>query len=896
MGMEEKNHTCAGFFSWMFFCILLSTTTSSVPSSIHCEILEHANITCYWSAVSLDHTNYTLSVNKTNCGTNSMIVGSCTTTNTQCSVTIGSLSHCFCVDVMAQSCSKSTRSPPHCFNGIDAVKLYPPEIISLATVPGKTQCLRLKWIDHMSENVPSESNFRNIQIEYSTSYQSQSWKMNASLHDWQKDLCGLHPGTKYSVRVRAQDTRAAQHWSSWSTITQATTPEAAPTAAPEMWRHIQPVGTNAQRLITLLWKPLLWPDTNGVILHYTALCWNNLDSGHWDCGDIDSSSTSCVFSVSAQPCTCNLSASNCAGTSPAASMYIPREQDTVLPAPESISITPLDDFQLNVVWKVAIDLSEASFVVEWFLIPNNTACALHWKILNGSTRNFIITDGLQPEVPYNVSVRVFHNNAVGAARFATAFTRQGVPSVGPTLEVLQTASDCVTLKWRALPLEILRGFIQNYIVLYQISGKMKSQVLGRNVEQFSLTDLSPGEYSFCVTANTVAGDAAGPWVTVVVWSDNIPVMAIVLCAVGFLLIVVILLSQAVRIQQSLCPAIPDPSKSNLSSWPSISSRQLPVLDFKPSPPPLLKPIFVGRLPGTCDYHHHEESQVWAFSKYINFYTPVMANTDKRTSEPTFSKLDDEEMTEDLTTDFSHQNSIMTKLQSSIQPDSSSSFSAVPDSYLDIDMVDTGLCERNFEICQETNTFSSPPLSTSCGRVDTLDNDHLHKKNIMSRLKSCCYTHVSTSCLPVTESYHDLCTLNQNFCNPLPKSSLSETHLSSSYHPVSEPSLECDGYITVDAADFLHQSMSKTGACGYIHLSTSYLPVPLSNSDSALKETDSSTFLYKNSLKSCCFNYAQTLDSHSSLDFEIDDVYRTLEPDECPLQKHNTEDSADLLRS
>lgn len=50
--------------------------------------------------------------------------------------------------------------------------------------------------------------------------------MNAVLHDWRMDLCGLHPGTKYLVRVRAQDKRAEKHWSSWSGSAEATTAEA----------------------------------------------------------------------------------------------------------------------------------------------------------------------------------------------------------------------------------------------------------------------------------------------------------------------------------------------------------------------------------------------------------------------------------------------------------------------------------------------------------------------------------------------------------------------------------------------------------------------------------------------------------------------------------------------
>lgn len=36
-----------------------------------------------------------------------------------------------------------------------------------------------------------------------------------------------------------------------------------------------------------------------------------------------------------------------------------------------------------------------------------------------------VLEGVHPETPYNVSVRVLHNNTAGAARFAIAFTKQG---------------------------------------------------------------------------------------------------------------------------------------------------------------------------------------------------------------------------------------------------------------------------------------------------------------------------------------------------------------------------------------------------------------------------------------------------------------------------------------
>ncbi|XP_034170468.2 interleukin-31 receptor subunit alpha isoform X2 [Pangasianodon hypophthalmus] len=896
-GMERNKHTCDTLFSWICrISMLLFTVSSPEPRITGCELLEHANITCYWTAHSSQNISYMMRVNTSNCVNNKISMDSCNTTYTQCSVKIGSVSHCFCVDVLVFTSSISTRLPPYCFNGINEVKMYTPQITALSTLPENASCLKLEWKEPRSEYVQSERNHRVLQIQYQTPQRAHYPEVNAVLHDWQMNLCGLYPGTKHLVRVRAQDLRAANHWSSWSGFAEATTAEAAPVAAPELWRHIQPVDRSGQRLITLLWKPLQWPHTNGVILHYAASCWSELDSSYWDCGHLDSHSTPCVLSVSTHAYNCKLTASNSAGTSPSAHIYIPGDKDAELRPPESITVNALDDFRLKVEWTATVNQSEASFVIEWFPIPDTTVVGLNWKILNGSEKSFIIA-GVHPEIPYNVSVRVLHNNTAGAARFAITFSRQGVPSVGPKLEVLQTTRNDVTLKWQPVPLEKLRGFIQNYTVFYKYKDKMKSRVLSGNAEQFSLKGLSPGQYALCVKAHTLAGGAESLWVTVTVESVHIPVMAIVLCTVGSLLISVFLLSQADRIQQCLCPVVPDPSKSSLSTWPPVSPHQhkLPIMDFKPSPP-LFEPICVGGgITGHCGHHHHEDSKLQVFGLHTS---KQVCKQVLRVAEQTFSEPNVEEPTEELTMDFSYQNGVMETPQGCHNV--SSSFPEVPD--LGIATVDSDFCKSNIvprlessyerlEPCSETHGFSDyPPLSKSCLRGDTLDLDDLfYRRSIVSKLKTYCYSHVSTSYLPVADSYIDLRTVAENSNNLIHKSN-QETfsrlesscygHVSASYLPVPEPSLTYADFVTVNTADFLHQS-SHMPKNGYIHVSTSYLPLPLTHS-----EADFTNSVHENNsmpgLKSCIYNHIQISYQKSCPDFELEEVYRPLSPEECPL--------------
>ncbi|XP_047662616.1 interleukin-31 receptor subunit alpha isoform X3 [Tachysurus fulvidraco] len=889
LGMERNNNTCAILLSWICrISMLLLTVSSPEPRIIGCELLEHANITCYWTAPSSENNSYMMLVTTYNCMNKIISKDSCNTTSTKCSVEIGSVSHCFCVDVLMLTSSLSTSLPTLCFNGINQVKMYTPQITALTTLPENGTCLKLEWKEPRSEYVHSERNLRVLQIEYHTPQQAHVSKVTAFLHDWWTNMCGLYPGTKHLVRVRAQDLRAQHHWSSWSGFAEAITAETAPVAAPELWRHIQQVDRSGKRRVTLLWKPLQWPNANGVILRYAASCQNEPDSSYWDCGHLDSYSTSCVLSVTAHACNCNLTASNSAGTSPSAHIYIPGDKDTVeLQPPESISVNALDDFQLKVEWKALVNQSESSYVVEWFPIPETSAVGLRWKILNGFETSFIIT-GIQPEVPYNVSVRVLRKNTAGAARFAVAFTRQGAPSAGPKLEVLQTTSTDVTLKWKPVPLEKLRGFIQNYTVIYKYNGKVKSRVLNGNTMQFSLNGLSPGQYAVCVKAYTLTGGAESSWVTVTVGRVHIPVMAIVLCSVGSLLVVVIFLSQAERIQQCLCPVVPDPSKSSLSTWIPVSSHQhkLPLWDS----PALFEPIYMGGvLTGHHVPHHLLDSKLQAFSQQKS--QEQVCKQVLRASEQTFTEPNAQDLNEELTTDLSYQNAFMETSHcchsvSSSCPEVPNLGKALVDSIFYESSIEPRLDSSYEKLESASATRAScdcAPLSKSCLRVDTLDQDDLfYRRSTVSNLKTYCYRHVSTSYLPVSDSYIDFRTALENSTNLIHERNFSTlesscySHVSASYLPIPEPSPAYADYVTVNsAAGFLHQSshMPKKGACGYVHVSTSYLPIPLtSQSDSTFTNS-----IHENNsvsgLKSCIYNHLQINYQKSCPDFEVEEVYK-----------------------
>ncbi|XP_016374762.1 interleukin-6 receptor subunit beta-like isoform X3 [Sinocyclocheilus rhinocerous] len=548
--MSQMKLPRAGLLLWM--CVMnrvLDTAAAAAALSItQCVIMQYTNITCYWETTDHHHhiSSYRLQINKTSCESKHRFipVGFCNTRGSDCSVQpIDSALHCFCADVLATTRTGSIRSPPYFFSGVKAVKLRPPQITNLRPSERRSGCLqtRSQTIQAFSEET--------------------------------LELCDLHPGSKYMVRLRAQDSRAHAHWSSWTSV-DITTAEKAPSAAPQLWRLIQPAEEAGRRSLTLLWKPVSWPEVNGVVLSYSATCRSDLDSSQWTCDTIDASRRSCILTVSDDPCHCSLTATNSAGTSPPVHISIPAHTHAEeLPPPQAISVTPLDDTRLTVEWTAALNQSERGFVVQWTSVPYSEPTSLHWEHINETARSFVVT-GLLPEVPYNLSVVSLYGRQAGSDMSVIAFTREGAPSVGPNMTALKTSSSGVVLKWDPVPLEKLHGFIQNYTILYSINGKDKSVKVDAHVERISLSGLTEGIYNICVMAHTAVGGAAGPCQMVLVGLEDVQVIPILLCALLLcFLILIIPVCMRARIKRCLCPTVPDPSKSSLSVWSNAKPCQ-----------------------------------------------------------------------------------------------------------------------------------------------------------------------------------------------------------------------------------------------------------------------------------------------------------------------------------
>ncbi|KAG7456887.1 hypothetical protein MATL_G00240670 [Megalops atlanticus] len=643
------------------------------PTLLRCVFMENANVTCYWEpAEDTDPgTLYTLQVNETK-GLNGSVFSQeqCQTEQNHCATPLLTVSAFYCVSVTAHSPRGNASSARHCLHGTHAVKLYPPVFSSLSGVQGRPRCLNLRWSQPPFFSLSSSevsAGHLHFQLQYSTAQRPSPQIVDVDLRDKETELCLFSPFTVYNISIRYRYTHTHDYWSDWSSSLQARTEEAAPSAAPQLWRQVEPAAARGWRRVTLLWKPLPPSVANGKVLGYNMSCWVEDDLTEMDLGEygvLRPSDTSCRLSVPPQRCSCNLSAFNSAGTSPPAAITIPSHEDTgnlnlltnshcpgtactVLPPPVAVSVTPLDDHRLEVGWTAPSGQSASGFIVEWVAVSETGRHSPYWQRLNGTTVGTVITEGVKPEVCYAVSVRALYGSTAGAELSKQVYSREGAPSAGPSLQVKELRSSSVVLQWDPIPIHQRHGFIQNYTVYWKgPNGHIKRLLVRGEQRQCTLTGLS-GEYSISVMANTSAGGTAGQAITVAVGRGSLSIPTILCCAVLPLLTVLMVLAclgHRERVRQHLCPQVPDPGKSSLSVW--IPSIHWGDVEGSHSQPTLRSPYFVSEVmpQGKVDWQRPLVVVPMLQCGYKGYDSAEMTNHHTAHTLPAYCKATDQDIT------------------------------------------------------------------------------------------------------------------------------------------------------------------------------------------------------------------------------------------------------------
>ncbi|XP_008303186.1 interleukin-6 receptor subunit beta [Stegastes partitus] len=456
-----------------------STTTTEPfprwPRLIGCEFMYRGNVTCSWEPGDAAATSYTLQVTKTPRNVSPKTF-TCTTPETSCTAVLGSstVRMTFCITVTAHSGGRNISSRPRCQPGRKEVILPPAILTSVKPARGSSHCLNVSWRRELSAFPVSDSEIKdgelNSQIEFTVQGQLDVQVGNVTVTGYSVLVCLFRPDTSYILRLRHRYQGPASPWSPWSNALQGRTGEDAPSAAPAFWRQVKQTNRDGWRLISLLWKPLPHFLANGRVLFYNVTCQTDggqVLSNHGSCRDLQHSTTSCSLLLPAGRCSCALTASTSAGTSPPARMLLPGASEKEPPSPGQIAARPLDDSSIEVSWTAPVKQPVSGFVVEWFAVTEGNSSVLHWEKLNGSHTALVITEGVKPMERYAVSVKALYGERdVGKNRTLQIYTRQGTPSAGPDVKVQWFTSGTVELGWSSVPVERLRGFLRNYTLCY----------------------------------------------------------------------------------------------------------------------------------------------------------------------------------------------------------------------------------------------------------------------------------------------------------------------------------------------------------------------------------------------------------------------------------------------
>ncbi|XP_069008720.1 LOW QUALITY PROTEIN: interleukin-31 receptor subunit alpha [Embiotoca jacksoni] len=629
--------------------VTMSKAFPGPPRLIGCVFMYRGRVTCRWEPGDIPATNYTIQVQrKPGTPSGSPKTFTCTTSDTNCTVGIGgsTLRIDFCISITAHSGSRNISSHPRCQPGRTEVILPAAILKSVTAVRGSPRCLNVVWSRIRSDFPVSDPEIKamqlNSQIEFTAQglpyVQVQNWTVTGSTIE----VCLFKPDSSYTIRLRHRYRGPASPWSPWSNALQGRTGEDAPSAAPEFWRQVKHTDSKGWRFVSLLWKPVARLLANGRVLVYNVTCRTEsaqVLSNHGSCKDLPHTSTSCGLLLPSGRCSCALTASTSAGTSPEARVWLLGASEKEPPSLNPITARPLDDRSLEVWWTAPVDPSASSFVVEWFAVREKNSSILHWEKLNGSCRTLVITEGIRPMECYAVSVRTLHGER-GAGKNITLliYTRQGTPSAGPNVKVLQVFGSTVELGWSPVPVELLHGFNCNYTLSYATENKPAwSIVVPSHVHRYTLENLSPGNYDIFMRANTNAGPgAAGTPANVYIGSEDISkVVYIILPLVltSLTLLVMACLAQLKMVKQKLFQDIPDPCHSSLSHWAPKSTdesmKQLVVPerpDVKPS-----EVILLSELQNSDADQDHSYWSVHNLQTYNLQYSPLPVTMSERKS-------------------------------------------------------------------------------------------------------------------------------------------------------------------------------------------------------------------------------------------------------------------------
>uniref|UniRef100_A0ABM5ET76 Granulocyte colony-stimulating factor receptor isoform X1 n=1 Tax=Pogona vitticeps TaxID=103695 RepID=A0ABM5ET76_9SAUR len=500
--------------------------------------------------------------------------------------------------VSAKNDLGSARSRPLCADPMDLVKLDPPTLRVIQSVPKDTDCVAVAWEGPKGSEYMDQACELGYRVEGEHSWTSV-YVGNVTPSAWQTEHCGFLFATHYQFQLRCQKLPAG-YWSDWSPTMNFTTHEKAPSGKLDTWWKVKTQEAGKGREVQLLWKPMKPNETHGNILGYWATLSSRPQSRKPPalCHTTD---LHCTFLLPPGTQRIFLVAFNSRGASQPTEVSLLEKKGQPVP---KIWTSPYDAKSLWVHWDPPGERSATGYIIEWCKVTSADRTedngSMKWtKVHNGATTQALIQEGFEPFQRYNVSIYPLYRDALGMPQSVEVYTLQKAPSEGPKLHPGNISKSTAEVHWEPVPVEKRNGFIISYTLFWIGTDEvMSSAVVNASIHSFTVKGLWPSRmYQVHIMASTVAGSTNGSALTLYTKATDDTDTTFVFITAGLLLVMLIILvfcfQKSKRMKTQFWPSVPDPANSSLGKWaPAVLQEET-----APPPPPLkpceLSPVVVS---------------------------------------------------------------------------------------------------------------------------------------------------------------------------------------------------------------------------------------------------------------------------------------------------------------
>ncbi|XP_027507237.1 interleukin-23 receptor [Corapipo altera] len=267
----------------------------------------------------------------------------------------------YSVWVQARNALGTAHSAPQLLSLQDIVIPTLPLVTGAETTETSSPTTTIHWSSQTQlENVHCEERH---QAKGTPAWHVEVW--DSAAQDGPRWQHNLQSDTQYLFQVRCRLSIPNSPWSAWSPPFLYTTPEAAPAAAPDVWRRLGPAFPNGSHEVTVLIKPLPPRDARGRILGYAVAA----ETPGGMLVLCNTSSTECDITVQPGAHTLLVTAHNSKGASIPASITLGQgaSSQEEFPAPVALEVKPDNQSRVLVHWQPPQHSKSPPlwFIVEW---------------------------------------------------------------------------------------------------------------------------------------------------------------------------------------------------------------------------------------------------------------------------------------------------------------------------------------------------------------------------------------------------------------------------------------------------------------------------------------------------------------------------------------------------